>query len=80
MARFIIEYRISGTYTETVEAESKEAAEKMANANCENEDWVPDLDSIDDVNFYTQEMHRVVRDGKPVWTTYVRATDTPSQA
>jgi hypothetical protein len=75
MAKFIIEYRVRGMVTETVEADSKEAAEAIAQTNVEDEGWEPELDSIDDADFSVQIMHRVERDGKPVWTTYVRKTD-----
>lgn len=75
MPKFSVQYRVSGSMTDIIEAESKEAAEAIAQANCEDDGWEPDLDTVDDVDFYVQEMHRVVRDGKTMHTTYVRATD-----
>jgi hypothetical protein len=75
MARFSVDYTITGRMNEIIEAESEDAAREIAQANAENEDWFPDLDSIDDVNFHMSRLHRVQRDGVTLSTTYVRPTD-----
>jgi len=76
MPKFSVQYRVSGTMTDIIEAESKEAAEKIANDACDADGWEPCFDSCEVDDIYIQEMRRVFRDGKPIWTTYVRDTDT----
>lgn len=76
MARFSVTYNVRGSMTETFEAGSLEAAKKMAAETADDEDYEFDLDTIDDVNFSVHELHPVIRDGKKIWTSYVRKTDT----
>ena len=76
MPKFLVEYAIRGTYTEMIEADSQEAAEAIADANAENDDWFPDLDEISDVHSHVQKLVRVRRkDGTVSLVTYVRDTD-----
>jgi len=75
MATFSVTYTVHGTMTDIIEAASKEDAEAIADANCNEDGWEPDLDTIDDAYFSVSQMHSVIRDGKKIKTTYVRATD-----
>ena len=75
MPKFMVTYNIRGTMTDIIEAETLGAAEVVADENCNNENWDPDIDTIDDVDFQVQKMHSVIRDGKRISTTYVRAGD-----
>lgn len=52
-----------------------EAAEASVEAEVNRDDFDIDADSIDDVNFDIQEMHPITRDGRELWTTYVRKGD-----
>jgi hypothetical protein len=79
MGKFSVQYHIIGTMTEIIEADTLEEAKKIAHDKASSDAWDPDPDEIDVDDIYVQEMHRVIRDGKPLWTTYVRATDIPSQ-
>jgi hypothetical protein len=75
MPKFSVQYRVNGTMTDIIEADTIEEAQTMAHDRVEAEDWEPDLEEFDVDDVYVQEMHRVVRDGKPIFTTYVRTTD-----
>ncbi|MBA8838144.1 hypothetical protein [Ochrobactrum sp. RH2CCR150] len=75
MARFIINYTFHGRSSKTIEASSKEEAEELTWAEVERDDFEIDADEIDDVDFTVSEMHPVTRDGREIWTTYVRDGD-----
>ncbi|SFB52576.1 hypothetical protein SAMN03159496_04666 [Rhizobium sp. NFR07] len=75
MAKFLIDYRFQGRSTEVVEAPSKEDAEAMIEAKVDKDDFHIDAEEIDDVDYSVAEMHPVTRDGKEIWTTYVRSGD-----
>lgn len=75
MAKFCISYTIQGRATETVEAEDEAAARSTIEARVEAGDFDIDLDDIDDVNFDIREMHPVTREGREIWTTYIRTGD-----
>lgn len=76
MPKFSVRYSIVGTMTDIIEADSQDDAERIAHDTVEMDGWEPCLDDVEVDDIYIQEMHRVVRDGKPCWTTYVRETDT----
>lgn len=80
MARFAVTYTVHGTATDIVEAESLEAAKALIEEQLEDEDFIPDLDEADDVDFDVREMHPATRDGHQVWTTYVLPSDTRGHA
>jgi hypothetical protein len=75
MAKFNVDYTFHGRASRTIEAESQEAAEALIEDEVNKDDFEIDADSIDDVNFHIQEMHPVTRDGRELWTTYVRKGD-----
>lgn len=75
MAKFHVSYSFHGRTERTIEAESKEALEAKIEAEIEREDFEIDADEIDSIDYHVTEMHPVVRDGREVWTTYIRATD-----
>ena len=76
MARFYVTYRFRATSSEEVEAESLEAAEVLIEAKVDRDDFEPDVDDISDVDFEVQQMHPITRDGRELWTTYIRPGDT----
>ncbi|WP_028753690.1 hypothetical protein [Rhizobium leucaenae] len=75
MAKFMVNYTFHGRSSRTIEAESMEAAEASVEAEVNRDDFDIDADSIDDVNFDIQEMHPITREGRELWTTYVRKGD-----
>lgn len=75
MAKFMVDYTFQGRSSRTIEADSMEAAEASVEAEVYRDDFDIDADSIDDVNFNIQEMHPITRDGRELWTTYVREGD-----
>lgn len=75
MARFHVSYRFRATASQTIEAESLDAAEAKVEADVNSDDFDLEADDIDDVRFEVQQMHPVTRDGSELWTTYVRAGD-----
>ncbi|OAM78195.1 hypothetical protein [Devosia elaeis] len=75
MAKFCISYTVRGRATETVEADDEATARAAIEARVEADDFELDLDEIDDVDFTINEMHPVTRDGREVWTTYIRTGD-----
>lgn len=75
MQRFSVSYTFHGSATETIEAESLEAAQAAINAKVEDENFYIDADEIDDVDFHVQQMHPVTRDGRELWVTYIRNGD-----
>lgn len=75
MARFYVTYRFHATAGRDIEAKSLEAAEAMVEAEVNRDDFELEADDIDDVNFEVQQMHPVTRDGRELWSTYVRKDD-----
>jgi len=75
MPKFMVDYTFQGRSSRTIVAESKEAAEAIVEVEVNKDDFDIDADSIDDVNFYVQEMHPVTRNGRELWTTYVLKGD-----
>lgn len=80
MAKFIIDYRFHGRGTDTIEADSLEAAQAIVDARLEDDAFDPPCDNYDDIDATVREMHPVTRDGKELWTTYVLPTDTRGHA
>lgn len=76
MPRFFVNYQIQGTATDVIEAATKEEAESIVEARVDSDSFEPDLEIIDDVNWRISELHSVIRDGKPLNTTYVLDSDT----
>ncbi|MEL4072256.1 hypothetical protein WKW50_19125 [Ochrobactrum sp. GPK 3] len=75
MARFMVNYTFHGRSSKTIEASSKEEAEELTCAEVERDDFELDADEIDDVDFTVSELHPVTRDGREIWTNYVRDSD-----
>ena len=75
MAKFSVSYTVHGRATETVEAVDEATARATIEARIEADDFDIDLDDIDDVDFTINEMHPVTREGREVWTTYIRVGD-----
>lgn len=75
MAKFMVNYTFHGRASRTIEAETMEEAEATVDEDVNRDDFDIDADSIDDVNFEIQEMHPITRDGRELWTTYVRNGD-----
>lgn len=75
MARFMVSYTFHGRASETIEAETLEAAQGIVEAKVNKDDFDLDADEIDDVDFRVAEMHPVTRDGREIWTTYMRSDD-----
>jgi hypothetical protein len=75
MAKFMVEYTFQGRASQTIEAASLEEAEARIEAEVDKDDFDIEADDIDDVDFTINEMHPVTRDGREVWTTYIKATD-----
>lgn len=80
MANFAVTYRVRGSASDIVEAETLDAAKAIIDARVNAYDFEVDLDSVDDVDFSVSEMHAITRDGKHMWSTYVRPTDIRGHA
>ena len=75
MPKFMVSYTFQGRSSRSIEAETLEAAEAAIEAEVDRDDFEIDADEIDDIDFNIQEMHQVTRDGREIWTTYVRPGD-----
>lgn len=75
MAKFMVNYTFHGRGTEIIEAESMGAAEDMIEQKTNSEAYEPDADELEIVSADISEMHPVTRDGKEIWTTYIKSTD-----
>ncbi|MBB5664776.1 hypothetical protein GGE68_002973 [Rhizobium leguminosarum] len=75
MAKFMVDYTFQGRSSCTIEAESLDAAKAKIEAEVNKDDFEIDADEIDDVRFDIQEMHPITRDGRELWTTYIRKDD-----
>jgi hypothetical protein len=76
MKTFAVEYRIEGIISELVEAETIEEAREIAAKRREAEDFGLELDEVHDVDMGPPlEMFDILRDGRPMKTTYVRESD-----
>jgi hypothetical protein len=80
MAKFTVDYTFQGRATDIIEASSKEEAEERISAKVDADDFELNADEIDGVDFTIQEMHPVTRNGKEVWSTYVREGDKRGHA
>lgn len=75
MARFMVSYTFKGRASESINADSFEAAEALIEAKVDNADFHIDADGIDDVNFDVEELHPITRNGKEIWSTWVKVGD-----
>lgn len=75
MAKFSVSYTFHGRSSDIIEASSLEEATALIDAKVEDDDFDPGTENIDDVTFDVQEMHPVTRDGREIWTTYIKADD-----
>jgi hypothetical protein len=75
MAKFTVNYNFHGRASRTFEAESMEAAKAAIEAEVNRDDFEIEADDIDDINFSIAEMHPITRDGREMWTTFVRSGD-----
>lgn len=75
MAKFMVNYTFSGRGCETIEAESLEAAEASVEAKINRDGYEPDADELEVVDVSVSELHPVTRDGREIWTTYVKPDD-----
>lgn len=71
----MVSYTFHGRASETIEAESLEVAQGVIEEKVNKDDFDLDAEEIDDVDFRVAEMHPVTRDGRELWTTYVRSGD-----
>lgn len=76
MHKFMVDYRFHGRTSRFVEFPSIEEAEAAIEAEAYSDNFDIEADEIDDVDFTVREMFPVTREGKEIWTTYVRETDT----
>lgn len=75
MPKFMVNYTFSGRGCETIEAETVEAAEELVETKTNRDDYEPDADELEIVDFSVSELHPVTRDGRELWTTYVMKGD-----
>lgn len=75
MPKFAVNYTFHGRSSTFVEAESLDAAKAKIDADIERDDFELDADEIDDVDYDINEMHPVTRDGREIWTSYIRSDD-----
>lgn len=75
MAKFMVNYTFHGRGCETIEADTAEAAEELVEKKTNRDDYEPDADELEIVDFSVSELHPVTRDGKEIWTTYVMSGD-----
>ena len=75
MARFTVDYTFHGRSSRTIEAESMDAAKAIVEAEVNQDNFEIETDEVDDVDFTVREMHQITRDGRELWTTYIRTGD-----
>ncbi|NZD50510.1 hypothetical protein [Rhizobium leguminosarum] len=75
MGKFNVDYTFHGRASRTIEADSLEDAKAKIDEEVNRDDFEIEPDDIDDIDFRVTEMHPVTRDGRELWTTYVRAGD-----
>lgn len=75
MAKFMVNYTFSGRGCETVDADTRDAAEALVEAKINSDDYEPDADELEVVDVSLSELHPVTRDGKEIWTTYIKQDD-----
>jgi len=75
MAKFSVGYTFHGRSSETIEAGSLDEAKALIETKVNRDDFEIEPDEIDDVDFHVQEMHPITRDGRELWTTFLRAGD-----
>lgn len=75
MPKFFIEYDVRGKCTDTIEATSREEALKFAREKMKNDENFLDLEELTDVDYSVDEMFKVNRDGKTLYTTNPRGSD-----
>lgn len=75
MAKFSVNYRFQARACDIIEAESYDEAKAMIEDRLEDDDFTLEPDDIDDVNFDVQQLHPVTRDGREIWTTYIKTSD-----
>lgn len=75
MPKFYIDYTFSARASAIRYADSKEALEAILESEVNDDGFELDPDEIDYIDFRVTEMHPVTRDGKEIWTTYVKQTD-----
>lgn len=80
MPEFWVDMRVHGRMTMTIEADSVAEAEEKLTALVNDDNWEADLEDVDDVNWHVSELIPVLREGKRIKTTYVRAGDVRVEA
>lgn len=75
MQRFSVRYSVSGTITDIIEAENLDEANAIAESRADSNEFGTELDEVDDIDIYVQQLHKVIRDGRAILTTYVKPTD-----
>lgn len=76
MPRFHVRYTYRAEATTTLHADSYESACEEVRELIEADETGIDAEEIHDIDFHVAEMHPVTRDGREMWTTYVRDGDT----
>ena len=80
MAKFSVSYTFHGRASDTIEANDLDHAKALIGLKVESDDFEIGAEEIDDVDFTVQEMHPITRDGRELWTTYIRAGDVRGHA
>ncbi len=76
MKKYFVDFRVSGSFSDTFDAESKEEIEVLLDEKLDDDiEYFLDINDVDDVTWHITEMHNVIRDGQKIWTTYVLKTD-----
>ena len=75
MPEYFVDVRVQGRMTMLITADGKAAAEAQLFDQVNDDNWSPDLEDVDDVNWHISELIPVIREGKRVKTTFVRAGD-----
>lgn len=68
MPRFNVTYQFHGHATESIEADSLDAARDLVAASVDAPGFHIEADSIDAVTYAVREMHPVTRDG--IWSRH----------
>lgn len=76
MPKFFVNYTFHASASDLIDADSEEEARRIIEARVEDDAFDLDAETIDDVDFTITEMKPITRDGRKIWSGYVRDTDT----
>ena len=75
MARFLVNFRVSGRASDCIEADNLDDAERIIEERVNNDNFDVDLEEVDDVDFTVAQLHPVTRNGREIWTTLILVND-----